>query len=517
MGSISEFITRQLPSRAVGTLGVDPSATGLGEAIEGVGAAIANEGFRVLQERKQTLDIVESQSEIRKFEADMNELTKTNREQFVDDPKAGVEQFNIDGEKKLNETLGNLKDPNIRRLFAQGSSQVLRGQTNSAFTWASNQQVINAAGDFNEVINMDSGELKKAPSIDLFEKKLKILDSKKGLVKKIWGTKSGQQMANSKESLSKGYLHGLMDTNPLEGRELLKQGFFNGLLDTTEQTKFEGQMESSITGWRDKINLDARVETIQKYGGVEKIWLAGELDTSVVNALSDEMDSTLINDGNNGVISLTEKFPELKEINKNLLKIAAENTDINSIDSTKVVVDIADKVRRLNISPDKRTADAQLADIMKVRGDIIKAVANRQMKTAKAEGFLNQLTTPMIDKLSEAKGKAEWLGWGNWKTPEDAMYDSVVNKLAVLPNMTSEVSERMKANVITNTLDEINRDKLTTVTEESAIAIAGKFLEAELAKENPALANIGDKGVPMLLPSGKKVMVFKGGITIPIK
>jgi len=517
MGSISEFITRQLPSAAVSTLGVDPSATRFGEAVAGLGAEIANEGFQVLRERKKTLDIVESQSEIRKFEAEMNELTKTNREQFADNPEAGVKQFNIDGEKKLNDTLGNIEDTNIKRLFAQGSSQVLRGQANSAFTWASNQQVINAAGDFNEVINMDSGELKETPSVELFKEKLAILESKKGLVKGIWGKGSGQQMANSKESLSKGLLHGLMDTNPLEGRELLKQGFFNGLLDTTEQTKFEGQMESSIKGWRDKLDLDARTDTIQKYGGVEKIWLAGELDTAVVNSLSDEMDSTLVNDGNNGLISLTEKFPELKEINKDLLKIAAENTDINSIESIEVVNDIADKVRRLNISPDKRTADAQLADLMKVRGEIIKAVANRQMKTAKAEGFLNQLTTPMIDKLSDVKGKAEWLGWGNWKTPEDAMYDSVINKLAVLPNMTHEISERIKANVITQTLDEINRDKLTTTTEESAISIAGKFLEAELAKENPALANIGKNGVPMMLPNGKKVMVFKGGITIPIK
>ena len=63
-------------------------------------------------------------------------------------------------------------------------------------------------------------------------------------------------------------LHGLMDTNPLLGRDLLKNGFYDGSLNTTEQAKFTKQMESSIKGWRDKLELDAKVQTIQKYGGV---------------------------------------------------------------------------------------------------------------------------------------------------------------------------------------------------------------------------------------------------------
>ncbi len=519
MGSLPEFLTKHLASSVVGTLGVDKSGQRLGESIAGTGAKIANVGFKQLAERKKTIDIVKSQAEVREFENELNELSKENRSNFIDDPQAGIKQFNEDSSNLFDDILGTLEDPSLRRLFAQGGTQVLRGQTNKAIAWGATQEIVNAAGDFNSVINLDAGQLKSTPSRELYEEKLAILEGKKDLIKKIWGKSSGNQMAASKESLSKGYLHGLMNENPLEGRQLLKEGFFNGRLDTTEQVKFEGQMESSIKGWKDKIDLEARTTTIEKYGGIEKLWLEGRLDTAAVNALSDEMDITMIEDGKGGVVSLTEKFPELKEINKDLLKIAAENTDIKSIESIAVVNKIADSVRRLNISPDKRTADGVLEDIMKVRGEIIEAVANRQMKSEKARGFLDQLTTPMIDKLSEAKGKANWLGFGNWKTPQDAMYDSVVNKLAQFPNMSEEVGERMKANVITQTLDELSRmkERFQPVTNEVAIAVAGRFIQAEWAKENPALQDIPKEGKLMRMKNGSVIKFLNGGVTVPFK
>ncbi len=517
MGNIPEFITRQLPSSAVGTAGLRQPT--LGAAIAGAGAQIANIGFKQLAERKQTLDIVKSQAELRKFEGELNKLSAKNRSKFIDDPQAGIKQFNVDSEKLFNDTLGDLKDSSLKRLFAQGGSQVLRGQTNSAIAWGSNQEIVNAAGDFNLVINMDAGELKLTPSKELFEKKLQILKGKKGLAKKIWGKSSGEQMASSVESLSKGYLHGLMNDNPLEGRHLLKTGFFNGLLDTTEQKKFQGQMESSIKGWSDKIDLDARVETIQKYEGIEKIWVDGDLGTDIVNKLIDEMDTTMVEDGKGGIISLTKKFPELAEINKDLLKIAAENTDVNSIENVEVVNDIADKIRRLNISPDKRKAEAKLAEMMKVKGDIIKASANGLLKSGKAESFLNQIKTPLIDKLSQAKGKKKWIFFGEQVTPENAMYDSVVNKLAQFPTMTVEISERMKANVITQTLDELNRRKklFQPVTNEVAIAIAGKLMQAEWAKENPALQDIPKEGKLMRMENGSVMKFLNEGVAVPFK
>ncbi len=518
MGSISTFITRQLPSAVTGTLGVDPSAGKFGEAIAAVGAQVAESGFQALQERKATLDIVESQATIRKYEAGLSKLTAENREKFIDDPEAGVEQFNIDGEKLLSDTLKDIKDPNIRRLFANGGSQVLRGQTNSSIAWASKQQIVNAAGQFNEVINMDAAELKQNPSPELYKEKMAILESKKGLIKHVWGTNSGQQTENSKEALSKGMLHGLMETNPLEGRDLLKEGFFNGALNTTEQAKFTKQMESAITGWREKLELDAYVETLQKYGGVEKLWVEGNLDIAAVNAFSNEMESTMINDGKGGVISLTEKFPQLKEINADLLKIAAENTDINTIENIDVINKIADNVRRLNISPDKRTADADLAELIKVRGEIIKAVANGQMLTKQAEGFLNQLTTPMLDQLSQARGKKKFIFVGKQVTPENAMYDSTNRNIAMYPNLSTSESEEMKANVTLQALEEINKRRARgeVITNESAIAIAGKFQEEEWAKMNPALANIPKEGKGMQLRSGQKLRFHKGGVIVPI-
>ena len=85
--------------------------------------------------------------------------------------------------------------------------------------------------------------------------------------------------------------------------------------------------------------------------------------------------------------------------------------------------------------------------------------------------------------------------------------------------MTEEISERMKANVITQTLDEIGRRKkrLQPITDEVAIGIAGKFIMAEWAKENPALQNIPKEGKLMRMKNGSILKFLDGGVTVPFK
>ncbi len=524
MGRIPEFTTQKLASSDVGVLGADTSQEQALGAIAAATKQVASQIHQQEQERQKILDVVEAERQLREFEGTLSKASGEIQTKFVDQPEDGVKEIGRAGEELINLTLEDISSPNVQAMVARGSSAVLRSANRSARKWGSDQQIIVADENFNRVTNLDSADILQNPSVKLYQEKLGYHEQRDTLARGIYGTQSPQKMQEGRESLSKSLIYGMMEKQPLEAKKLLDGGFFSGILTTDDQVAFGAKVDEKIKGWNDTLDFNATIQTLEMFQGAEKLWTEGELTTATVDVMEDNLHTTFVEDGQGGTVSLMEKFPQLQEQVDDLRTIAAQRTDINSIENIQIVADLEDEIRGLNISGDKRDAQTNLSEMIRVRGKIIKAAANGSLKPDKTGYFLNQLTTPLMDKLQDAPEKA----WHNFitkfftsVTPENVAYDRT-NAFLEDSNFSQPVKDRMKADVLTGVVEEITKirsDREITggdVSNEEALAITNKAIQKAQAKQNVALQHIPEEGKVLQLKSGKIIKVFANGIVLPL-
>ena len=524
MGRIPEFTTQKLASADVGTLGIDRSQEEAFGAIADATRQVAGRLHQEQQERQKILDVVEAEKQLREFEGTLTKASGEIQTKFANQPEDGVKEIGRAGEELINLTLEDISSPNVQAMVARGSSAVLRSSNRTAMKWGADQQIIVADENFNRVTNLDSADILQSGSVELYKRKMEYHEQRETLARGIYGKQAPQKMQEGRESLSKSLLHGLMEKQPLEAKKLLDGGFFTGVLTTDDQVAFGKKIDEKIKGWNDTLDFNSTIQTLEMFQGAEKLWTEGKLSIATVDTMEDNLHTTFVEDGQGGTISLMDKFPQLQEQVDDLRTIAAQRTDINSIENLQIVANLEDEVRGLNISGDKRDAQTNLSEMIRVRGKIIKASANGSLKPDKTMYFLNQLATPLMDKLQDAPEKA----WHNFitkfftsVTPENVSYDRT-NAFLEDSNYSQPVRDKMKADVLTTVVEEITNlrsDREITggdVSSEEALAITNKAIQKAQAKQNAALQHIPEEGKILQLKSGKIIKVFPNGIVLPL-
>ena len=508
MGFIPETVTRRLPSAVVGTLGVDPSGEQLGLAVARAGEQVTRTLLEKQAKRKQTLDIISAQAEIRKYETSMDEISKVNQGSFRDDPQGGVKQTLNDGETLLNSTLQDIGDDNVRAMVATETTSSLIRTGNSMKGWAHQQEVINGAQDFTSVTDADAAQLSQTPDLISMGTMLANHNLREGQAKALYGKNWPEAMKKGRQSIIKGQITGYELNDPQEGIKFLEETDFKGAFDSEEIKGFKKDMRSSFEGWNKKVELDKKINTLSLFDGVAKRQKEGELDVAFVDQLELELDDENL---------LT---PEVQKLVDDVRKVAAENMDLDSVHATKIFNNLNDDLRRLQISSDKTEADATLTELFKFRSKVYEASANGEITPKERRSFLDQIETPSKEMIArdDVAFERKFKIFGGATTPEGAAFDKVNGWLEEM-NFSEEVAETAKAKILSDTFIEMTelRDRGVEVTLDSVDILVERHFREEETRQNAALRHIPPEGKAMRLKNGNKILLLPSGVRIPIQ
>lgn len=522
MGNIPEFKTRRLASAVTGTLGVDPHAGGLAGAIsEGLGAVAG--AFQAKEAEKQkVLDVVEAEALLRGFEEEMNGASDQIRSQFEDQPDDGVTEIGNAGEQLIKLKIDEIKSPTVRAMFARGASTALRNQNKGARSWAATQKVIKADENFTRVTIMQAGDLKAEPFVDgqpitqKFEEQLGYHEDRIKLAQGIYGTSASRKMQEGREGLAKSWLHGLMEKKPLVAKELLEKGYFTGLLDGQDIAAYEKKADDKIKGWQEELKFENLYKAFGKFKGLEQLWFAGDLNIAAVDVAETSLYTDTVEDGKGGYITLIEARPELQEHIDSIREAVATRKDLTfkeTAENMQITLEFGDRIRKLGIDSDKLTAEATLGELVRLQGDIYRAMGNGQIDPAKAEYYLNQIQSPTTTSLEAAKDERWFAGWRK-ATPESTSYDATENFLHS-GNFSEGTRQRLKGKVLSKVIDAFSAIREVRAVYGGDISIAeSEQITAqaiqEVREEESAL--FGKKEAIIRLKNGKILEVKEGSI-----
>ncbi len=523
MGNIPEFQTRRLASAVTPTLGADPHA---GSLQGGIAAGLATIGG-VLKGRKaekqKVLDVVEAESMLRDFEAEMKGASDEIKQKFAEQPDDGVKQIGTAGEQLIKLKLDDIKNQNVKMMFARGASASLRNQGKAADGWANVQKVVKADENFSRVTIMQSGDLKAEPYLEgepitaKFERELGYHEDRVKLSQGIYGKQSAKKMQEGREGLSKSWLHGLMNDDPLVAKELLERGYFTGLMSGKDIEAYEAKAKNKIKGWQEEVKFESTLAAFGNFKGLQSLWFKGELNIAAVDVAEDKLYTQTVKDGKGGEIPLIEAHPELQEHIDTIREIVATRKDITfkeTIESMKVSLAIEDEIRRMQIDSDKMDATATLEQLIDVQGKIYKAVLNGQLAPKKAEYFLNQMETPTVNTIDEAKDTRWFKSW-RAATPESTIYDST-NTFLENGNFSPEAQGRMKSGILTDVIDQFNAINSAresyggSVSVEEAKVIVQKAIKNAETKESALFGDGKEKTIR--LRNGKVITINKDSV-----
>lgn len=526
MGFIPETIFKPLASSVVGTVGVDRSGEIIGQAVtraaEKIGSAVIAEGAQ----RKRTLDIINSKALGRAYEADLDKNSTSVQSKFVDNPQAGVKKVFDANETLLNEYLEDIDDNYVKALFAVEASTVARRKNREARTWAGAQEVINASQDFTSITDTNASQLMLDPNIDKFWEYVALHKARSPLAKQIYGKNAPDAIRKGYQSMARGLLAGYERRDPHLGLKVIRSGVLNKFFNGEELLDFEKKMKTSIIGWDKSLKFENDFKVLNFFGAFDE----NARQKPVTTAMVDELE--LVLDKENLLDTRTQK-----EVDK-LRKIAAEKTDLNSIENTEVLVKLYDELRNLQIAPDKLTAEATLTEIYNFRSNVYSASARREISKGKREMFLLQIESiktsglieageaseSTIDKVLEtisggyAIAKAAISLFGTPITPEQHGFNRVYDWLTER-NFSEKIEVQAKVRILNNMMMDITelRKQEKNVTYDTIDIIVERYFREEIAKQEPSLRSLPPEGKAIQLQSGKKVLIFPSGLSIPIK
>ncbi len=525
MGNIPEFQTRRLASAVTPTLGADPQAGGFAGALSAGMQFVGEARMAKEAEKQKVLDVIEAESLLREFEGEMKGASEQIKTQFLEQPDDGVTEIGNAGEQLIKLKIDEIKNENVRAMFARGASTSLRNGNRQATAWATTQKVIRADENFTRVTIMQQGDLKAEPFVEgqpitqKFEEQLGYHEDRVKAAQALYGTQSAKKMQEGREGLSKSWLHGLMEKEPLVAKELLEKGYFTGLLDGEDIKAYQVKVKDKIEGWQEEVKFENLYQAFGQFKGLEHLWFRNELTIGAVDVAENAIYTTSVKDGKGGFITLAEARPELQQHINDIREAVATRKDLTfdeKAENLEKTLEFGDRIRRMGIDSDKLTAEATLEELIEIQGEIYRAMKNGQIDPAKAEYFLNQIQSPTTDSLENAKD-GRWFSGFRKPTPESASYDTTEVFLRS-GNFSEGTRIKLKGKILTKVIDAFSAIKEARasyggeISIEEAESITEEAINEVREEESPLFGSLMDAGRVVRLRSGKILEVKKGSI-----
>jgi len=229
MPRIPVFQQQKLASAAVGTPGVDPSAGRVAGAIAETAATIATGAFKFEDQRREALAGTEANRRLIEFKIAHDEIEASTKNEFKDSPQQGEVEFGNRSFELFNTSVAASENTRANRKFS-AAAQAFIGQRKIEFgNFRRNQETIIAKDDLVIANNLSAleaqriGETDHSPAglqktFDLIDGSQLALDS----AAIVLGAKEAKNLEQlGPESIVRGYLDGLIKTNPEFALEVL--------------------------------------------------------------------------------------------------------------------------------------------------------------------------------------------------------------------------------------------------------------------------------------------------------
>ncbi len=242
MGNIPEFMTRQLASSVVGTLGVDTSGQRVGEAIANVGARVGNIGLTEMAKRKEILNTTEAETKQREFDLSLSEEINRIQKDFSDNPDEAMKEIEERSNIMSEEFLSKISNARVKELASIRIEQAKTRKSKELQSWTFNQEVINFGKNLESSVNTLGEVVSNTTSLDVFKT---VMEDAEKLIESGYGglsTKNATNFENgTKQFIAEQFINNLLEEDPIQARELLDLDVFTDLLPPSKKEFLEVQ------------------------------------------------------------------------------------------------------------------------------------------------------------------------------------------------------------------------------------------------------------------------------------
>lgn len=236
MARIPEFQQQRLASSVIGTPGVDPTAGFNARLIGDTAGKAADFAFNVAEKRANALAAANANKRLVEFEIGVGDVREATKAEFSTDPKQGELEFNNRSFELFNSILGQSSDSRANRIFSQAGSSVLDTEKKQFAIFRRNQEVVVAKDqlvDANNLLAMKANSIGESDGTPAgLQQMFDLIDNSQRATAAseiVLGVKEARNLSKlGPESIARGYLEGLIKTNPefaietLNNPELIK-------------------------------------------------------------------------------------------------------------------------------------------------------------------------------------------------------------------------------------------------------------------------------------------------------
>jgi len=262
MPSIPVFQQQRLASAAVGTPGVDPSAGRIAGTVAKVAGDLVSVAFKIEDKRQEALAGAEANRRLIEFKISHDDMEANTKSEFGESPQQGQVEFGNRSLELFNTSISASENTRANRKFS-AAAQAFMGQRKIEFgNFRRNQEVIIAKDDLVIANNLSAlqaqkiGETDHSPAglqqtFDLIDASQLALDS----ATVVLGAKEAKNLAQlGPESIVRGYLDGLIKTNPEFALEVLNNPEVVKVFDNFEEVT---QLEDDALAKIDDLDNEA--------------------------------------------------------------------------------------------------------------------------------------------------------------------------------------------------------------------------------------------------------------------
>lgn len=492
MGSISEFITKQLASSAVGTAGV--RKVGIGAAIAGAGAQITDIGLRELARKQDIVDTIDAATKTRSFSQKQSEEIARIEQQFRDEPFKGVEEYKKNLTQNVDDFMGETDSLNVKGKMVGQINGIADASLKQMTKNAYNQNVVNVTDRVNGQINAAAGRILASPEDDkIFITEVNQIEKLVDQALPLFTATEGQKFKKAaRESLALSLTNGLKDSNPLLGLDIIKSGALNALLSAKQIEIERNALRSAVKGWQQRRDYNNVASLSQINDNLIKDFLSGEMRT--------------VADVENAEVAYLAKVeaegltppPEHVRGFKALKRIVNEQSLANAIDNPVLIGEIEEKFQRLKFFEGDSVQYQR--DILRFKVDLMEAAADGQIEQDTWTSYAKRVVIESAKTVGLKSGDAVERGWINGtvhffnykiapNTPEGFGTGQITSFIDSFnfPDKLSKTDAQTTMNKdLLRETSELER-KGITLTEDVTKGIANRLIFKEIEKRNPDL------------------------------
>ena len=262
MANIRGLVRRQLPSQAVGTLGVDLSTAQGFESLARSTASIANK-FKQNEQITNRVDALKAAQDIT-----LAANSKVAVQQGIANKNSQIstkESMNVQTQffdKTVEDSLLNIKDKNIRRLTKLQLAQNRTSALNSIASWGIKRQSVKALESGTVGINKLSRAARQVTTLDELFAPGGIVEQSQQLgsvTAAVLDIKNAAIMTKASiKGPVRGYLDGRMRDNPMEALlSFQRDKRFKGIFSIEEEAEIIKDINNAIKGLKPEVEMGA--------------------------------------------------------------------------------------------------------------------------------------------------------------------------------------------------------------------------------------------------------------------